>query len=314
MIGSDIILDDLINNVQEYDDMGDLNKQTQREIISFNFQEKEDSFDIKESKINDLNNINAETQDSLHSAGTIEIELLNPNESISKDKESPIIYLGKKRNKDIIETNEFKKFKMFKSGGVFPNIREIIGNILQQEEENSSSNNKKERKKNIIQRKFNSDNIRKKFVMKLFKDLTNSANKKLKNDGVKKIFKLLPENLIKNLTKKKNQNIFKFLDLSFKDIFSETFLEKKKKTIPGLSKFNKNISTINYLEKKFKNNENSNYNNFKNKKMHEIIKEYLESEEFETAIDGLKKENDDYINRFVVTAYNLIDFLSTNKN
>ena len=158
-----------------------------------------------------------------------------------------------------------------------------------------------------MQRKDNSDNIRKKIKARFLKALKIRVNEKLKFVGSKNYFKYLPQKFVCDISKAKN---ILYLDLTFKDIFSKNFFEGRRMSDSDLMNYKNNISTIEYLEQNNDISEKSNYNNFKNMKLKDIYNEYLESTHFENDINNLKddNENDKYITDYVIKAKNLIDF------
>ena len=160
-------------------------------------------------------------------------------------------------------------------------------------------------------RKYNSDNIRRKIKNRFHKALNNAVNRLLKEAKSEYLFQTLSIKFIQNVTKKKNREI---LNMTFKQIYSKDFGYGKKSTS---KKFQNNIKTIKYLELKENKliSENSNYNNFKNMKYIEIYEEYLNSRDFEKEIDKIiEEENEDYPKQYINLAKHLIEFYSSDKN
>ena len=162
----------------------------------------------------------------------------------------------------------------------------------------------KKRKK----RKENKDNIIKKIKNKFFKSLKNIINQKLKEAGSKKKFGFFPQSLISDLTKEENIALF---NLDLEDIYSGNFYYKKsdKKSEKNLKEKNKKV--LEYLAKNKTISEKSCFNLFKNMKLSEIYKQYLNSEEFGNAIISLNQEKKKYIKSYIINAY---DFLNIFKN
>ena len=160
-------------------------------------------------------------------------------------------------------------------------------------------------------RKYYSDNIRKKIKARFLKALKCAINKRLKNAGSKCLFNYLPQSFVADVAKEGNKEI---LDMTFKEVFSKDFTENEdivdKKCI---KKFNHNIAVIKYLEENEIIGKKSNYIYYKNMKYKEIYLEYLKSREFEKDINKLKeeKENDDYIKKYIKLSINLNDFFSS---
>lgn len=157
-------------------------------------------------------------------------------------------------------------------------------------------------------RKYNSDNIRRKIKHRFHKALKNAVNRLLKEAKSEYQFKTLSIKSIQNINKKKNKEI---LNMTFKQIYSKDFGYSEKITS---KKLENNINTIKYLERKDNKliSENSNYNNFKNMKLIEIYEEYLNSRDFEKEIDKIiEEENEDYPKQYINLAKHLIEFYSS---
>ena len=177
------------------------------------------------------------------------------------------------------------------------------------------SENKKQRKKkkkNISQRKYNADEIIKKFISKFIKGLVKWLNESLKAEGSRKLFKLLPQNFTKELGKKKKS----LLDLSLKTILSKNFCEGKQISYFCLKKLNHNRCVLKYLEKRTEISEKSNFNSIKNMKYKELLNNFLSSKDFEVHINELKenkKETEQYLSRYVFVVRNIIYYYSSEK-
>ena len=289
------------------------------------------TFDKSKTKIN---NHLSEISSNLYSFGpnsfNNSVNILSENkdnniiipqiENIKSKKENNNIFLCKKRKMFYI--NSPGNFQIFNSGIYDKSSRKIIDEVLEDLYQNKidkmnsgamcqSRTQKKYKKKvkNIFKRKENSDNIRKKIKARFLKVLRNNVNEKLKIAGSKKLFKLLPQKFITNISKEKNKPI---LNLTFKDIFSKNFCEKGKECGPDLQKYHHNLIVLNYLEKNKNISEKSNYNNFKNMTFNQIFDEYLKSKEFEIEIASLKqeKESDKYIKDYIIKASDLMNFFS----
>jgi ribonuclease BN (tRNA processing enzyme) len=164
------------------------------------------------------------------------------------------------------------------------------------------------KKKYILQRKQNSDNIRKKIKTRFLKSLKKQINQKLKKAGSKYIFANLQQSFICNLSKEKNKKV---LDLTLEEIFSKNFCEEKEIKVDK-EKYEHNLKVLKYLEDNKEISEKSNFNNIKNMKFSQIFSEYLESKEFGKEISTLKqeKENDKYIKDYIIKARNFLYFFN----
>ena len=265
--------------------------------------------DINYKNINNLiNNKNENNKINISEKKENSEEKIYSSDFLSKKRKIFGIYKS-------IKHNYSSKFKIFIRSDESEFTRKIINQIMQDQEKNlkekkTSSKSKKQRKKRIkiiMQRKDNSDNIRKKIKARFLKALKIRVNEKLKFVGSKNYFKYLPQKFVCDISKAKN---ILYLDLTFKDIFSKNFFEGRRMSDSDLMNYKNNISTIEYLEQNNDISEKSNYNNFKNMKLKDIYNEYLESTHFENDINNLKddNENDKYISDYVIKAKNLIDF------
>ena len=81
-----------------------------------------------------------------------------------------------------------------------------------------NENGKKRRIKK--ERKYKSDDIRKKIKVKFHKTIKNIINKNLKEVGSKKLFKFLPQIFMGNISQKFN---YKYLEYSYKDLLLTDF-------------------------------------------------------------------------------------------
>ena len=166
------------------------------------------------------------------------------------------------------------------------------------------------KKKNILSRKENSDNIRKKIKTRFLKSLKNKINTKIERAGSKYLFRNLPYSFVSNLSKEINKKVF---CLTLKEIFQNN-LSVGKKTNADYKNHQHNLFVLNYLENNKAISEKSNFNVIKNMKISEIFKEYLESKEFGSEISTLKQdnENEKYIKDYIVKASNFLNFLNKN--
>jgi hypothetical protein len=245
------------------------------------------------------------------------------NDHISENSKSKkvldkIIPLEAKKIFKIIYSNDFTIFNY----GIYDNY----SNKMIYEALNDTNNNCKKvksrgskfftlspkkplkKKKYILQRKQNSDNIRKKIKTRFLKSLKKQINQKLKKAGSKYIFANLQQSFICNLSKEKNKKV---LDLTLEEIFSKNFCEEKEIKVDK-EKYEHNLKVLKYLEDNKEISEKSNFNNIKNMKFSQIFSEYLESKEFGKEISTLKqeKENDKYIKDYIIKARNFLYFFN----
>ena len=159
-------------------------------------------------------------------------------------------------------------------------------------------------------RKFKPDNIRKKIKAKFHRDLKDALNQKLKKAGSIKLFELLPQSFITDITVKSNNQV---LDKTLKKLILYDCIEDKgvKKKTPDKDKYNKNLEVMKYLEENEEICKKSGLDKILNKKYEDILKVYFHSEEFEKSLIELyKKKNEkiDYIEEYVNKAVTYIEF------
>ena len=323
-------------------DSESLIKEKENQNITFNNlninESKEMTLDKSKQKINEDNL--SEFSSIMNSAGLIfdnknnfnsTINIMNERndnynmipkiETINTQKVKDNISLCKKKN--FFTTNYPKNFAIFNYGIYNKSSRKIIDEVLEELYQNETNKNKhagmdqstsikkhNKKVKNILKRKDNSDNIRKKIKTRFLKVLRNRVNERLKIAGSKILFTFLSQNFISNISKGKNKPI---LDLTFKEIFSKNFIkDEEKKYKLELKNYHHNLSVLNYLEKNKEIMENSNYIIFKDMTFSQIYKEYLISKDFEIEIASLKqkKESEKYIKDYIIKASNLLNFFS----
>ena len=174
-------------------------------------------------------------------------------------------------------------------------------------------NGKKRRKKR--ERKYKSDDIRKKIKVKFHKTIKNIINKNLKKVGSKKLFKFLPQFFMGNISQKFN---YKYLEYSYKDLLLTDFTlcqnEYKNKKI-DFNNYLNNKHTIEYLEENKELSINSGFYFIKDMKYKDMLKEYFSSKQFENSIIELKNKNEniDYIQQYIKLSKEYLKYFSTNK-
>ena len=195
-------------------------------------------------------------------------------------------------------------FNIFHPGSDEKYPRDLI-NLIAENKTNSSLSKRNKIKK---QRKFYSDNIRRRIKCGFHDSLKNTLNERLKYSGSNFFFDYLPQKFISDVTKDRNKQI---LDMTIKQLFSKNFSEIDAKYS---EKCHINILAIEHIEKNKKVREKSNYNYYEKMKYYEIYEEYLRSKEFEENIIKLveKKESEEYIKKYINLALHLIDYFCSN--
>ena len=230
------------------------------------------------------------------------IEKIN---DIKEKKKSNIFFISKNRN--IFKVINPNKFYIFNCGNKDKCTRKFIDDTLKKKRFIILENMGKSIKIIIKQnRKYDSDNIRKKIKARFLKYLKNVINDKLKRAGSKNCFSFLPQNFICNIGKRKNRVV---LNLTLKEVFSENFCQNEKEGCSSSEKYKHNLKVLDYLKNNQIISERSNFNYFKDMKYYEIYYEYLRSNEFEKEINRIKKkENIEYTKLYIQLAFNLINF------
>ena len=215
--------------------------------------------------------------------------------SIKNNKNNEISFICKKRKFFFTPSEENN------------DLRRFINNSSEQK--GSNSLNKKEKQNNIKRRKYDNDLIMKKIKKRFLKDLKNKVNENLKSERCRVQFKYFPPLFADNLTKEINKC---FLDKTLKDLFSTDFIkymEDKNIKIENTDKSNyeHNKSVLNTLKRNPKYKKKF---DFFNRTYFELFNEYLVSKEFEIAINDLKKEDEEYIKKYINKANNfMLDFI-----
>ena len=210
-----------------------------------------------------------------------------------KEKKTKNAFLCKKRLFNIYP----KDFIIFNEGGKDIQTRQFIEKVINSNKSKGINNTRK-------------DNLMIKIKRSFIKALKGTVNEKLRMGGSQKFFTYLPYKFTSSLNKKINREA---LDLTFKEVFSKNFSNEDDENSKdaNFTKYNENLSVINYLEKRDTICKKSNYQSFKNMKLYQIFNEYLKSEEFEQKIFNLKekkKKDNIYIVSYIELAYNLIDY------
>ena len=178
-------------------------------------------------------------------------------------------------------------------------------------------NGKKKKKRK--ERKYKSDDIRKKIKIKFHKTLKNILNNNLKNAGAKKLFKFIPQAFLGNVSQKLN---FKYLDYTYKELLLNDFTlnknDYKTKKIDYNNYIN-NKNTIEYLEQNKEISLNSGFELIKNMKYKDILKAYFSSKQYEKSLFELKNKKEDfnYIIEYIKHSKNYLNYfgnIDTNKD
>ena len=245
------------------------------------------------------------------------------NQSNSKRKEdnnnSP-----KKKIKifEVIYSNHHRVFDHYKHDDYSSLLIEEVSNEMNKKSKkikvkkikflSSLQKYRKKKKKNIIRRKQNSDNIRKKIKARFLKTLKEVINQKLKEAGSKIFFSFFPQSFVCTLTKKTNRIIF---NMALKDIYLTNFNyeESGRNAKQNIKKYKHNLSVLKYLENDTNISEKSYFNIIKNMKLSDIYKDYLSSTQFCKVISTLKqeKESEKYIKAYIIKAKNFIKFFNS---
>ena len=166
-------------------------------------------------------------------------------------------------------------------------------------------------KKSKKQRKFKSDDIRKKIKSNCHKIIKNIINENLKKAGSEEFFGFLPQSFLGNVSKIFNK---KYMNSTYEDLLSIDFSKNQKTGNLEIDQknYNKNINVLNYLEKNPEISKISGFNKIKKMKYKDILNSYFLSKEFENTIDMLKnkKETTEYITEYIFLAKDYINFFS----
>ena len=182
-------------------------------------------------------------------------------------------------------------------GGEFENkenngkyAKKIQKNIFITKQFVTDSNGK--RKKIKKQRKFKSDDIRKKIKVNFHKTIKNIINENLKNAGSEELLSFLPQSFMGNISKKFNN---KYLDITYEQLLSTDFSKSQTKSLNlkmDQKQYIKNIRTLKYLKNNQEISRISGFDLIKNMKYRDLLKLYFLSSEFENSIIKLKNKQE----------------------
>ena len=168
-------------------------------------------------------------------------------------------------------------------------------------------------------RKNKEDDIRKKFKSSFHRNLTNIINSKLKKANSKYKIESLPQKFITDVTKRTNHEV---MNLTFENLFDYTYNQLKnddnnkkrkeyigKRDKAGEKKYEKNQKFLEYLNSNKKISEESGWERIKNMKYIDLLKAYLNSNEFQQYIKiQLKNDQINYKKDFIFFASTFIDY------
>ncbi len=169
-----------------------------------------------------------------------------------------------------------------------------------------------------ISRRNKEDDIRKRFKSNFHKYLRNIINNKLQEAGSNYLLESFPQNFITDITKKTN---FEVMELTYDQLFDYTYNQvincqknnKRKKYVDKKNKAaekkcKKNKEVMEYLNNNKKISEESGWERIRKMKYIDLLKAYLNSNEFHQYIRDLcKKEKINYIKDFIYYASTYID-------
>ena len=161
---------------------------------------------------------------------------------------------------------------------------------------------KRIRSKNKRRRREYHDNIRKKIKRNFFnKILVKKMNKELKKGGSRKYFALFPQEIVADVTRKRNK---KLLNMTLRQVITNSELYKSKS-------YNNFIHNINVLES-LNDSKNNILENLLNSKYSELFAQYLKSDSFENDVNKLKQkeEKEIYIERYEYLSKTWLEFFS----
>ena len=161
---------------------------------------------------------------------------------------------------------------------------------------------KKERSSKRLKRRYSRDNIRVKIKRAFLNNLIIKLNKIIKQTERKSLLKF-GQKFSRDVKKSPNKKI---LNMTLYDIIENEDLYEG----TNLFNYNCNKEIIDNLRKK----ENIKLNKIFNMKYRDIFEEYINSDEFKIEeINRLKKKKmqDDYIKKYIMIAYNFIEFFSS---
>ena len=198
--------------------------------------------------------------------------------------------------------NDYKKHEnFFKDEGGKENIQ-LIG---------------KKRKAAKKKRREKPDDIRKKLKSRFHKLLKKRLNLLLRKAGSKKEFDFMPQSFVSIIAIEPNKEV---MNMKFKDLLRKNFVQDYNKFTyhkPEVDnkKFQKNLETLDYLDKNNEIKEKSKFDVIGEMKYRELLDEFFYSKEFENTVCELQKfEKIDYIKEYVNKARTYVKFFLLNRS
>jgi len=241
-----------------------------------------------------------------------------PNESSLEKKEKILNDPVFNNNNDL---NEFTN--IFDVNRNFPEEKKLIFEVIFPKKDYLSINIEKnpgliKEEKTFLRRKRlpktrggkdRLDNIRVRIKRQFLNTaLINKLNETLLNIGINIKLNIFPDNLVKDINKKRNKIIF---NMTLEEFMTKKILYIYNNDKSSLQKYEYNLKILENED--VKNNEE--FKKILDKKISELYEEYMNSDKFKKEINRLKnakKENDEYINTYIYLAGNLLKFFFSN--
>ena len=241
-----------------------------------------------------------------------------PNESSLEKKEKILNDPVFNNNNDL---NEFTN--IFDVNRNFPEEKKLIFEVIFPKKDYLSINIEKnpgliKEEKTFLRRKRlpktrggkdRLDNIRVRIKRQFLNTaLINKLNETLLNIGINIKLNIFPDNLVKDINKKRNKIIF---NMTLEEFMTKKILYIYNNDKNSLQKYEYNLKILENED--VKNNEE--FKKILDKKISELYEEYMNSDKFKKEINRLKnakKENDEYINTYIYLAGNLLKFFFSN--
>ena len=241
-----------------------------------------------------------------------------PNESSLEKKEKILNDPVFNNNNDLNELTN-----IFDVNRNFPEEKKLIFEVIFPKKDYLSINKEKnpgliKEEKTFLRRKRLSktrggkdrlDNIRVRIKRQFLNTaLINKLNETLLNIGINIKLNIFPDNLVKDINKKRNKIIF---NMTLEEFMTKKILYIYNNDKNSLQKYEYNLKILENED--VKNNEK--FKKILDKKISELYEEYMNSDKFKKEINRLKnakKENDEYINTYIYLARNLLKFFFSN--
>ena len=188
-------------------------------------------------------------------------------------------------------------------------------------EQNSKSNkpSKKSKKNKFLSvktRKRKEDNIRKKIKTSALRNIIKKINKNLTKAGSKYTFKALPQHFIADISRKTNHEVMQLtlrelLEYAYKKLINDEnyYTKDYNKTLikAAEEKYKQNCQVLEYLDSIQEINLKSVWEQIKNKKYVDLLRDFFLSNEYEKSIEKLK-EDKYYIESYKYFAETYVEF------